>query len=197
MYAFGSAVPAQEASEDSTQAPVLQKRRMNSDVVNFNLVPPRADEAEAISALLTVSAPDCISLSKAEVLAHLSEFEVVRHGSAGVIATSAMRPIDKRRAEIRSIAVHPDWQGCGLGKLIVRRALFRALQKELRPVCVTRRPGFFSQMGFREIPLGSILFLKKKDLSPQRPRTYLVWLCRGLAPLESHPTQRARDEDPR
>lgn len=146
---------ALDVGEDWRQA-VLPKARMDRAASDFHLVAPRAAEAEAISALLTASAPDCVSLAKEQVLSHLSEFEVLRHRSAGVIAISAMRQLDQRRGEIRSIAVHPDWKGRGLGKLIVRRALFRALQKQLRPVCVTRRPSFFSQMGFYEIPLGSI-----------------------------------------
>lgn len=146
---------AVDAREDWIQA-VLPKGLRDSAASDFHLVAPRAEEAEAISALLTASAPDCISLSTEQVLSHLSEFEVLRHRSAGVIAISAMHQVDQRRGEIRSIAVHPDWKGCGLGKLIVRRALFRTLQKQLRPVCVTRRPSFFSQMGFHEIPLGSI-----------------------------------------
>jgi len=52
-------------------------------------------------------------------------------------------------AEIRTIAVHPDYKGLGIGRKIVQMLLEDARELELPSVfCLTYQPGFFKKLGF-------------------------------------------------
>ena len=52
-------------------------------------------------------------------------------------------------AEIRTIAVHPDYKGLGIGRQIVQTLLEDAKELELPSVfCLTYQPGFFEKLDF-------------------------------------------------
>jgi amino-acid N-acetyltransferase len=52
-------------------------------------------------------------------------------------------------AEVRSLVVHPDYQGEGLGRQMVNLLLVEARELELsRVFALTRKPGFFLKLGF-------------------------------------------------
>ncbi len=60
-------------------------------------------------------------------------------------------------AEIRSLAVSKDYQGRGLGKMLVNALLEEAKKLGLKEVLVlTYKKEFFEKLGFREIPKESI-----------------------------------------
>lgn len=125
--------------------------------INRLLVAPAAPvDADRISELTHEAAPDCIPLASEEVEAHLPEFEVVRDDGVRVVAAASVRDIDGERAELRGLTVAPEWRGHGLGGLLVRRAIIRALDRGRNLVCVTRRREFFAHLGFRQIPLGRV-----------------------------------------
>lgn len=118
--------------------------------------PAAASDAPGIVRLIEATAPDTVRVDEAEVRRHITGYLVVRHRQAGVVATAALRPIDEGRVELRSVAVDEGWRGCGLGGRLVRRAIVIAATAGQKLVCVTLRPSFFEQFGFREVPLESV-----------------------------------------
>ena len=55
-------------------------------------------------------------------------------------------------AEIRSLAVRRDFQKLGLGRMMVKKCLSEAKKLGVsRVFALTYQPGFFEQLGFREI----------------------------------------------
>jgi amino-acid N-acetyltransferase len=55
-------------------------------------------------------------------------------------------------AEIRSLAVHPDFTGKGIGALMMEAILAEAAQYGIKQIfTLTYRPSFFGRFGFRKI----------------------------------------------
>lgn len=60
-------------------------------------------------------------------------------------------------AEIRSLVVLPELQGKGIGRQLVCALLDEAAALEIRRViALTRKPAFFAQLGFVEVPRASL-----------------------------------------
>lgn len=60
-------------------------------------------------------------------------------------------------AEIRSVAIHPDYQGRGIGRELVMRAIDEAKRLELPGVfLLTYKPEYFSKFGFTEVEKHSL-----------------------------------------
>lgn len=60
-------------------------------------------------------------------------------------------------AEIRSLVVLPELQGRGIGRQLVCALLAEAAALEIpRVIALTRKPGFFAQLGFVEVPRASL-----------------------------------------
>lgn len=93
--------------------------------------------------------------SPTNLLHHLRDFRVVRDRGA-IVGCGAVQLVDGNLAEIRSVAVHPDWRGRGLGSRLVRALLGDAGRLGVRRVfCLTRREGFFARLGFIVVPTES------------------------------------------
>jgi amino-acid N-acetyltransferase len=70
----------------------------------------------------------------------------------GVVACGALHVMWDDLAEIRTLAVHPDWVGQGLGHAVVEALLDRARALGLaRVFCLTFEVEFFRRHGFEEI----------------------------------------------
>jgi len=80
------------------------------------------------------------------------EFNVAEARSE-VVGCAALKVIWYDLAEVISVAVHPDFQGYGLGRDLVK-PLFDEARKLGIPVVytLTMQVGFFSKLGFREVP---------------------------------------------
>lgn len=82
----------------------------------------------------------------------LREFKVVDAGGE-VVGCAALKIIWHDLAEITSVAVHPDFQERSLGKRLIEAIFDEAYELGIPTVCtLTLQPGFFSRMGFREVP---------------------------------------------
>lgn len=56
-------------------------------------------------------------------------------------------------AEVVSVAVHPEFQGCGLGQRLVESLFVEAQEMSVASLfTLTLQVGFFSRLGFREVP---------------------------------------------
>ena len=66
-----------------------------------------------------------------------------------LVGCCALQIYSQRLAEIRSLAVHPDWTHHGVGTRLVEACKQRAKERGVKQVmAVTSSPGFFEQLDF-------------------------------------------------
>jgi amino-acid N-acetyltransferase len=81
------------------------------------------------------------------------EFYVADEG--GVVGCGALRAYSRGLAEVRSLAVDGKRRGESIGTLLVTALAVEARSLGIKEVfALTTIPGFFTGMGFREVPLG-------------------------------------------
>jgi len=90
--------------------------------------------------------------TRANLVQHVRDFKVVYDGGE-LVGCGSLQLVDGKLAEVRSVAVHPDWRGVGVGGRIVE-ALLRDARKlgVQRVFCLTRRESFFARLGFEAVP---------------------------------------------
>ncbi|MCC7206627.1 MAG: GNAT family N-acetyltransferase [Anaerolineae bacterium] len=124
-----------------------------------NTVLPRVEAAQpgdldAIRELLALH-----HLPEAGIGAHLASTLVARSadGLSGLAGCSALE-VYGQSALLRSVAVAPAWQGCGLGRALTVAALDLARQQGVRTVYLLTNTAarFYLQFGFRAISRGEI-----------------------------------------
>ncbi|NJP06147.1 MAG: N-acetyltransferase [Chloroflexaceae bacterium] len=70
-----------------------------------------------------------------------------------VVGCAALKITWHNLAEVISVAVHPDFQGCGLGQRLVQPLFSEALELGIDTLfTLTLQVAFFSRLGFREVP---------------------------------------------
>ena len=86
-----------------------------------------------------------------ELYESIRTFAVAEHEDQ-IIGCGSLAVIWNDIAEIRTVAVHADYQGQGIGREIVDVLLEDAKELEIpRVFCLTYQPGFFKKLGFRDI----------------------------------------------
>lgn len=120
--------------------------------MNPDLRPRNATEADLpeLVALLT-AVPGCLPQTVAQLPSTWPTYRVIRSGDT-LVAAGSLQEVAGRLGEIRGLVVHSDHQGRRLASTLVTALLGEAAQRGLTPVCVTRRPGFFTRQGFQETP---------------------------------------------
>jgi argininosuccinate lyase/amino-acid N-acetyltransferase len=101
-----------------------------------------------------------------------------------VVGCAALWIYTPQLAEIRSLGVHPDHQGKGVGQGLVRYFLQLAGQLHIPKVFVlTRAPAFFEKSGFRQVSVNSLPEKVLKDCSacPKRERCDEIALVHDVA----------------
>jgi len=79
-----------------------------------------------------------------------SFFVALAKGS--IIGCCALQVYSRRLAEVRSLAVHPDFVSQGIGRRLVERCQQRARARRVKQILtVTSASGFFEQLGFSTI----------------------------------------------
>ena len=69
-----------------------------------------------------------------------------------IIGCCALEPVWADLGEVKSLAVHKDYQGKGVGKALLEQVLQNASEIGIKRVfSLTRRPEFFEKHGFRRI----------------------------------------------
>jgi amino-acid N-acetyltransferase len=82
---------------------------------------------------------------------------VVAVSDERIVGCGALHVIWEDLAEVRSLAVAQDWQGRGLGRMIVETLLAEARSLGLpRVFALTYHQGFFERLGFRVVPRESL-----------------------------------------
>ncbi|MFO0962449.1 MAG: argininosuccinate lyase [Phycisphaerales bacterium] len=118
----------------------------------------RADDLEQISWLVDHWAQHGENLprSREDILKAILDFGVaVADGK--VVGCAALWIYTPQLAEIRSLGVHPDYHGRGVGQGLVRYFLKLAGQLHIPKVFVlTRAPKFFEKAGFRQVSVNAL-----------------------------------------
>lgn len=79
-------------------------------------------------------------------------FLVAEDAAGTVVGCGALHVMWEDLAEIRTLAVLPQWLGRGVGSQLVEALLDRAREMGLRRIfCLTFEVGFFTRHGFRQI----------------------------------------------
>ncbi len=87
--------------------------------------------------------------SLAEICENIRDFHVVENEEGEIIGCGALHLYGVHLAEIRSIAVWPQKQRTGAGRLLIEALLAEADHHKVTCVCLfTRIPEFFAHLGF-------------------------------------------------
>lgn len=94
---------------------------------------------------------DMLPRSLSMIYENLRDFYVVKKGDK-VLGCGAMHIDWSDLGEIKSVAVDSDYQGMGIGRIIVKACLKDAAKLGLKKVfALTYKPEFFKKMGFKII----------------------------------------------
>ena len=114
----------------------------------------RAADAPGIHALIMANLAEGHLLPRTlgNVTALAERFTVVEHQGV-VLACGELAPLSIAVAEVRSLVVHPETRGLGLGRVIVDELRRRARAGRFRTLCAfTHGPQFFVRLGFSIVP---------------------------------------------
>lgn len=126
--------------------------------MSVRIRPARVEDVDAMRDLIDRYAADdrMLSRSREFLVERVRDFFVAE--TDGVfVACCALAVLTSELAEIRSLAVHPDAGGHGIGKALVAACLDAARQLGLRRVfALTLVPEFFERCGFTLTSLGHL-----------------------------------------
>ena len=129
-------------------------------------------DISAIHCLIAVYSRDGTLLPRSldDIQTHRGQF-IVAEAEGRLLGCGALHSYPNGLVEIRSIAVAPDCQHCGVGTRLVRRLLQEAQRGDAKRVFLfTRSPDFFTCMGFSVVHADSLPEKIWKDcrLCPRR-----------------------------
>lgn len=132
----------------------------------------RVQDISAIHCLIAVYSRDGTLLPRSldDIQTHRGQF-IVAEAEGRLLGCGALHSYPNGLVEIRSIAVAPDCQHCGVGTRLVRRLLQEAQRGDAKRVFLfTRSPDFFTCMGFSVVHADSLPEKIWKDcrLCPRR-----------------------------
>lgn len=129
------------SSDDEAPAPFVVRAALPRDVPQIrDLVEPYAEERILI-------AKELVGYYEG-----VQEFVVAEDASGYLIGCGALHVMWIDLAEIRTLAVHPNWRGRGVGHAMMRMLMERARTLGLtRVFCLTFEVRFFERHGFRPI----------------------------------------------
>jgi amino-acid N-acetyltransferase len=94
--------------------------------------------------------------SQHQLFQDVRDFAVAVSGDR-IVGCAALHVVWEDLAEVRSLAVAQDWQGQGLGRMIVEALLAEARSLGLpRVFALTYQQGFFERLGFHVVPRESL-----------------------------------------
>lgn len=120
---------------------------------NTSITPASPEQAEAISALLTPYVEQGIVLPRPpqDVRDNIANFLVAVQGDR-LVGSVAVRDFGQGLHEVRSLVVHPDAAGQGLGSRLVASAVALAEKRgATRVFALTMRPRLFERLHFVQV----------------------------------------------
>ncbi|MCZ7541008.1 MAG: GNAT family N-acetyltransferase [Anaerolineae bacterium] len=129
---------------------------------------PHADEVEAMLALFArdVAAGLMLPRPADEVRQQLDRWLVAEQGGQ-VIGCASLVYYNGSLAEVRSLAVHPDWRGNGIASQLVAEAVVMARGRGLKRVLtLTRAARLFEQLGFERDAVTNFPIKVWQDCAP-------------------------------
>lgn len=106
--------------------------------------PAKAGELPAIRRLIGLYPDELVQ----DELPRISSF-FVAESEGSIIGCCALQVYSRRLAEVRSLAIHPDFRGKGLAARLVDACRRRGIERRVRQLfAVTSEPGFFEGCGF-------------------------------------------------
>lgn len=119
---------------------------------DFEIRRANTEDVDSIYNLTSSMAAQGLMLarSKYKIVTSLSSFFVVVDNTASkVVATGSLAPLWTDLCEICALAVHPVWQGKGLGKALVEELIEEARRLKIHQVItLTYQVEFFKRLGF-------------------------------------------------
>ena len=116
-----------------------------------------ARDAISVRALIDLFVPSGVLLPRSEdfIATYAHNFVVAEATGAGVVGCAYLDEYSPSIAELRSLAVSPDWQGAGVGRALVGGIEQLARTREYATLfAVSNDEAYFKRYGFeqREIP---------------------------------------------
>ena len=130
----------------------------------IDICPARTSDVAAIRELVEPQAARRVLIAKDAVAYYeaLQEFRVARAEQGRVVGCGALHVMWEDLAEVRTLVVHPDYVGRGVGAALLERLLHDARDIGVRRVfCLTFETEFFGRHGFEAI-----------DDTPVEPEVY-------------------------
>lgn len=114
----------------------------------------RMCDIEAVHSLITYFADRGLMLARSRSMLYEGIREITVAEEQGILmGTGMLHVIWEDLAEIRAIAVHPDYQKKGIGRMLVETFLAEAADLKIPKVfALTYQPGFFKSCNFRLVP---------------------------------------------
>lgn len=125
---------------------------------SLTIRPAVVKDAPSIQALILYWSKKTPVLEKSlgQIYENIREFIVVKDGET-LVGAAAMHIDWGDLAEIRSVVVHEDYLGKGIGRLLIEQQVKAAEHLGIERVFVlTDRVGFFRHLGFMEIDKGEL-----------------------------------------
>jgi len=125
---------------------------------NINLRKAKIGDVPQIHTLVNSFAArgEMLGRSRSELYEGLRDFFVVEQDGS-VVGCSALHINWEDLAEVRSLAVAPELQGKGMGKILVKACIEEAKSLGItRVYALTYRPAFFEGVGFSKVPKESL-----------------------------------------
>jgi amino-acid N-acetyltransferase len=122
----------------------------------------KISDVRSIHALITHFADQGLLLprSLSEIYDHLRDYTVIQTSDDNIVGVAALHICWEDLAEVKSLAVHEDYQARGMGRQLVEHCLSEALALGIyRVFTLTYQSKFFKKLGFN---------LVDKSLLPQK-----------------------------
>ncbi len=111
-------------------------------------------DVDAIHALIAdnLAIGRLLPRDRSEIAAHVSRFVVATDGDH-VLGCADLAPLGRGSAEVRSLVVASHARTRGLGRMLLREVIERAMDAGIEQLCAfTHAPGYFLKAGFSIVP---------------------------------------------
>jgi len=96
-----------------------------------------------------VATGDLLPRSNYDLCRHIKEYAVAAAPGGEIVGCGSLKIYSRELAEVAGLAVHPRWQGAGVGRALLETLTAEARAQELHEVlALTRKPAFFLKLGF-------------------------------------------------